>query len=339
MPDQRQSSRLSIGSAAAAPYSSRHRGIHSPSNSDASPGRSAKREKPFANHIGRCVSSRSWAETVVSAVRLVAIALREARSDATTRRCEEPPLAGGVAPVHDEAHEEAMTSVRGKKSRSTRRSGSNRAKAKARKPRSTTMALVSPTKHVKTQSRKPHRGQSAQPRNEQMPTGGGAGGRANSAPTRKRKRAATPLTAAMDRNTDLRSARSDPARIMVFWSPMAIVVRNQRMFSSIMLNVIQAQCFQEENNNGKSRKNPRKEPGKIKKARTNGTQNRRARRPARQPEHNAAAIRRATAAAIATYHSSMPASRWPVPKSPTTQTPTNAANTTKIRRALTAIGG
>ena len=106
-----------------------------PSNSDASPGRSAKREKPFANHIGRCVSSRSWAETVVSAVRLVAIALREARSDATTRRCEEPPLAGGVAPVHDEAHEEAMTSVRGKKSRSTRRSGSNRAKAKARKPR------------------------------------------------------------------------------------------------------------------------------------------------------------------------------------------------------------
>ena len=74
-----------------------------------------------------------------------------------------------------------------------------------------------------------------------MPTGGGAGGRANSAPTRKRKRAATPLTAAMDRNTDLRSARSDPARIMVFWSPMAIVVRNQRMFSSIMLNVIQAQ--------------------------------------------------------------------------------------------------
>jgi len=134
-----------------------------------------------------------------------------------------------------------MTSVRGKKSRSAPRSGSNRAKAKAKKRRSTTMALVSPTKHVKTQSRKPHRGQRAQPRNEQMPTGGGAGGRANSAPTRKRKGAATPLTAAMDRKTDLRSARSDPARIMVFWSPMAIVLRNQRMLSSIMLNVIQAQ--------------------------------------------------------------------------------------------------
>ena len=121
-----------------------------------------------------------------------------------------------------------MGSTQRKKS-STTRSKSGRTKRKPANSASTTKALVNKADHVRRQALKPGPSVRAPGKevgtNEELSSNG---------PGR------TPEVLRTAANENLRSL-SGPTQALAFWSPMAVLLRQQTLFASMALNVIQSQ--------------------------------------------------------------------------------------------------
>ena len=121
-----------------------------------------------------------------------------------------------------------MGSTQRKKS-STARSKSGRTKRKPANSASTTKALVNKADHVKRQALKPSPSVRAPRkevgRNESLNTDGPG------------------TTPEVLRTANLRPALSGLTQALAFWSPMAVLLRQQSFLASMSLNVIQSQRF------------------------------------------------------------------------------------------------
>ena len=176
---------------------------------------------------------------------------------------EEPPPPGRVGSIacgrvavlmanRQSLREDVMSSAQRKKRRTHTRSGTGRTKAKNKTIRSTTKALANTAEHVKKHElikpRRAPRPRSAAPNGsagpERKPAPNGTGARTVTASVEKPSDVAEVLTAAAaNENSDLRSAGAGPTQIMVFWSPMAMLLRQQSVLTSMMLNVIHSQQY------------------------------------------------------------------------------------------------
>jgi len=142
-----------------------------------------------------------------------------------------------------------MSSAHRKNSRTRTRSGAGRTKPKNKRSRSTTKALASTAEHVKKQPMKPHRAQRPRPAapngsagHERKPTSKGTDGRSVTASVEKQTDIAAPRTPpAANENSGRRSASAGPTQIMAFWSPLAMLLRQQALLTSMMLNVMHSQ--------------------------------------------------------------------------------------------------
>ena len=121
-----------------------------------------------------------------------------------------------------------MGSTQRKKS-STTRSKSGRTKRKPANSASTTKALVNKADHVKRQPLKP--GPSVRAPGEvgtnERPSSNGSG--------------KTPEVLRTAANENLQPALSGLTQALAFWSPMAVLLRQQTLLASMSLNVIQSQ--------------------------------------------------------------------------------------------------
>ena len=135
--------------------------------------------------------------------------------------------------------EDVMGSAQRKNSRARRRAGRTKAKIKTR--RSTTKALSSTTEPVKKQPIKPRqRGYAAasigSSAHRRKPILNGRDGRSSSVKTQTDITALPPATAANE-NRDLRPASAGPTQIIAFWSPVAMVLRQQALLTSMLLSI------------------------------------------------------------------------------------------------------
>ena len=122
-----------------------------------------------------------------------------------------------------------MGSTQRKKS-STTRSKSGRTKRKPANSASTTKALVNKADHVRRQALKP--GPSVRAPGKEVDTND----RLSSNGPGK-----TPEGLRTAANENLRPALSGPTQALAFWSPMAVLLRQQTLLASMWLNVIQSQ--------------------------------------------------------------------------------------------------
>jgi hypothetical protein len=128
-----------------------------------------------------------------------------------------------------------MSSTQRKKP-STNRSGSRRTKRKLAKAASTTKALVHKAEHVRKQTIKPNasaRAPTEAPGAQNESRTSGAGDIRAIGDTEVRRTAAT--------TENLQPAIAGPTQILAFWSPMALLLRQQTLLSSMALHVIQSQ--------------------------------------------------------------------------------------------------
>ncbi len=122
-----------------------------------------------------------------------------------------------------------MSSTQHKKP-STKRSGSSRTKRKLAKPASTTKALVHKAESVRKQTIKP---KTSAPGLQNKARTSGAGDVRATGDTEVRR------TAAPTKN--LQPAIAAPTHVLTFWSPMAVLVRQQTLLASMVLHVMQSQ--------------------------------------------------------------------------------------------------
>ena len=121
-----------------------------------------------------------------------------------------------------------MSSAR-RKTPSSARSGSSRSKRKLARSPSTTKALVNKAEHVKKQALKPapqFRAAGKVSETRKKPSINGTG------------KSPEVLRAAATKNSP---PALGPMQILAFWSPMAELLRQQRLFTSMVLNVMQYQ--------------------------------------------------------------------------------------------------
>ena len=122
-----------------------------------------------------------------------------------------------------------MGSTQRKKS-STTRSKSGRTKRKPANSASTTKALVNKADHIRRQALKP--GPSVRAPGKEV----GTNERLSSNGSSK-----TPEVLRTAANENLRPALSGLPPALAFWSPMAMLLRQQTLLASMALNVIQSQ--------------------------------------------------------------------------------------------------
>ena len=135
-----------------------------------------------------------------------------------------------------------MSSGQRKNSRARTKSGTGRTKAKNKTRRSPSKALARTADHVKKQSIKPH---------DQLPRPAANGSAGHDLKAISNSPSSTPVTvvgkqtdtvalrtpAAANGISDQRSANADP----MSFSPLAMLLRQQELVTSMMLNVIQTQ--------------------------------------------------------------------------------------------------
>ena len=124
-----------------------------------------------------------------------------------------------------------MGSSQCKKS-STTRSKSGRTKRKPANSASTTKALVNKADHVKRQTLKP--GPSVRTPGKEVETNEKLSSNGPGKPPEVLRTAA---------NKNLRPALAGLTQALAFWSPMAVLLRQQSFLASMSLNVIQSQRF------------------------------------------------------------------------------------------------
>ena len=128
-----------------------------------------------------------------------------------------------------------MSSTQHKKP-STNRSGSRRTKRKLAKAASKAKPLVHASEPVRKQSIKPNgsaRAPTKAPGVQNKARASGAGHIRATGDTEVRRTAAT--------TENLQPAIAVPTHVLAFWSPMAVLLRQQTLLSSMALHVIQSQ--------------------------------------------------------------------------------------------------
>ena len=137
-------------------------------------------------------------------------------------------------------HEDVMKSGQRKKSRTLTKSGTGRAKAKNKTRRPSSKALGRTAEHVKKQSTKPRDTQRPRPA-----TANGSAGHLNAIS----KGTSSPSTV-VGMQTDIVAMRPPAAAIgdlqstnagLMAFSPLAMLLRQQQLLASIMLNAMQTQ--------------------------------------------------------------------------------------------------
>ena len=136
-------------------------------------------------------------------------------------------------------HEDVMKSVQRKKSRPPTKAGTGRAKAKNKTRRSPSKALARTAEHVKKQSTKSRETQRPRPA-----TAKGSAGHLNAV-----SGTSSPPVTVVGTQTDIVALRTPAAAIsdlrsnagLMAFSPLAMMLRQQQLLRSMMLNVMQTQ--------------------------------------------------------------------------------------------------
>ena len=138
-------------------------------------------------------------------------------------------------------HEDVMKSGQRKKSRTPTKSGTGRAKAKNKTRRPPTKALGRTAEHVKKQSTKPRETQRPRPA-----TANGSAGHLNAIS----KGTSSPSVTVVGMQTEIVAMRPPAAAIgdlqstnagLMTFSPLAMLLRQQQLLASMMLNAMQTQ--------------------------------------------------------------------------------------------------